>query len=170
MLLNISYYQKNYSAKKSDYNFIAGYLDALQNAYEETVTNKVALDYLSDVKASKLEDDENWHLIENYLYDASSAPFQYVVRHQSQFEKSYGNEIVDKKIYNTYLMWPRNYLHYSSGGKLNFDQKGFDHFLSQLNNSNYVKKEDVIGRSKLTIFSGVKDWKSYMKIFFTNFF
>ncbi|MEO7049669.1 MAG: thioredoxin family protein, partial [Ferruginibacter sp.] len=139
---NLSYYEKNYRAKKNDYDFIAGYLDVLQNAYEEAVTNKVALDYLSEVKASKLEDGGNWDLIENYLYDASSAPFQYVVNHQGQFEKLYGNEKVDKKIYNTYLMWPRNYLHYSSEGKLNFDQKGFDHFLSLLEKSNYIKKED----------------------------
>ena len=159
---NLSYYEKNYQAKKNDYKFIAGYLDALKDAYEEAATNKVALDYLSHVKVSKLEDGGNWGLIENYLYDASSAPFQYVVDHQNQFEKLYGTEIVDKKIYSTYLMWPRNYLHYSSEGKLNFDHKGFDHFLSQIEKSRYIKKADVIGRSKLTIFSGVKDWKSYM--------
>ncbi len=159
---NLSYYEKNYSAKKNEYNFIAGYLDALKDAYEEAATNKVALDYLSNQKLSTLENEGNWNLIENYLYDASSPAFQYLVNHQNQFEKLYGNEIVDKKIYSTYLMWPRNYLHYSSGGKLNFDQKGFNHFLSQLEKSNYIKKEDVIGRSKLAIFSGVKDWKSYM--------
>lgn len=159
---NLSYYEKNYSAKKNDYNFIARYLDALKEAYEEAVTNKVALDYLSNQKLSTLENEENWNLIENYLYDASSPAFQYVVEHQNQFEKLYGNELVDKKIYSTYLMWPRNYIHYSSEGKLSFNQNAFDSFLAQIIKSNYSKKEEVIGRSKLTIFSGVRDWTGYM--------
>lgn len=158
---NLVYYEKNYTANRRDYNFISEYLQVLSNAYEEGATNKIALDYLSGQSPAKLEGDGNWGIIINYLYDASSAPFQYVVDHQNQFEKLYGTEEVDKKIYSTFLMWPRNYLHYSSEGKLNYDQKGFNHFLSLIEKSNYVKKADVIERSKLTIFSGTKDWNSY---------
>jgi hypothetical protein len=61
----------------------------------------------------------------------------------------------------TYLAWPSHYLKYDPGGKLIFNDKGFDNFISQVQSSGYEKKNEIIAKAKLTVFFGQKNWKSY---------
>lgn len=159
---SLSYFQKNYNAQKNNYEFIAGYLQALKDTYEEDKTGQVATDFLALQKQSTLKEKANWGLINKYLNNVPSSTFQYVVDHQGEFADLYGKEEVDQKIYQTYLMWPRHYLHFSPNEKVTFDNKGFDSFLAQVENSKYAKKQEVIARAKLTVYSGLREWKNYI--------
>lgn len=161
---NLAYFQKNYETNKTKYDFISGYLRALKTAYETDMANAVSFDYLKQLNPDLLQERNNWKLIEQYISDASSPVFIYLVDHRQKFEKLYGNDQVDQKIYTTYLAWPQHYLHYSEDKPIVFDKEKFKDFLAQVEKSNYEKKDEIIAKSKLTVFAGLRDWKSYTKI------
>jgi hypothetical protein len=68
---------------------------------------------------------------------------------------------VEEKIRSTYLAWPAHYLHYAENGKADLDEKGFADFLSGVKKSDYEQKEEIIAKSHLTVFSGLKQWDAY---------
>jgi len=158
---NLQYFQKNYAANKANYNFISDYCNALKVAYENDAASEIALDYLEKQKPQSLIESSNWQLFNQNVSDASSPVFQYVADHQKQFQEQFEKEIVDQKIYMTYLAWPQHYLKYDTAGAVIFNSKGFDDFISQVQKSDYEKKNEVIAKAKLTVFFGQKKWKSY---------
>jgi thiol-disulfide isomerase/thioredoxin len=158
---NLQFFQKNYAGRSSDYHFVSGYLNALLQAYETDTANAIALEYLQKQQTSSLLSHENWELLHTYVLDASSPVFRYLVDHQGAFEKLYGPEEVSKTIYSTYLQWPRHYLHFPEGSKAFFDTTLFDQFLSQVKKSHYDKKNDIIARSELTVYSGMRNYTPY---------
>lgn len=160
---NLQYFEKNYLANDTNFDFVSGYLHTLQFAYEDDAANRVALNYLRHQKPELLKDRGNWQILQKYINDASSSVFQYLVNHRSEFEDLFDKEQVDQKIYTTYLAWPQHYLHYSASKPVIFDEKGFNSFLLLLQNSNYEKKAEVIAKSKLTVFFGQKKWQAYTK-------
>ncbi|MEO9022873.1 MAG: thioredoxin fold domain-containing protein [Ginsengibacter sp.] len=158
---NLSYFQKNYAKNSDNYNFVHGYLKALQNASETDSANAVALQYLLKQKPELWMQNENWQLILTDVLDASSPVFKYLVGHQKQFENLFGKSIVSGKIYDTYLAWPRHYLLYPEMGPVKFDKIGFNRFITEVKSSDYIKKAEIIDKSNLTILFGLRKWDSY---------
>ena len=158
---NLRYFQNNYAGNSGNYDFVRGYLKALQNAYEMDSANSIALKYLLEQKPNLLTQNDNWQLILTNVVDASSSVFRYLVNHQNQFENLYGKNIVSKKIYDTYLAWPQHYFQYPEKGTVKFEKDGFDHFISEVKSSGYNKKAEIIAKSNLTILFGLRKWDSY---------
>lgn len=158
---NMTYYQKNYDANKNDLDFVSGYLNALGVAYELNSADSIALEYLSNLNPALLKEKSNWQLFKKYISDASSKVFVYIVNHENEFESLYDKKEVEQKLYNTYLGWPKQYVQYSKEGKPALNKEGFNSFISQLEKGNYEKKNEIIAKSKLDIFFGLRDWNSY---------
>ena len=158
---NLMYFQKNYAENSGNYDFVRGFLKALQNAYEMDSANAIALKYLQEQKSNLLIQNDNWQLILTNVDDASSPVFRHLVNHQKQFENLYGKNIVSKKIYDTYLAWPQHYLQFPEEGKAKLDEEGFNLFLSEVKSSDYNKKAEIIAKSNLTILFGLRKWDSY---------
>ena len=158
---NLKYFIKNYSDNQSNFDFVSDYCKALKLAYENDGANEIALNYLEKQNPPSLIENGNWKLIHSNLADASSAVFQYLVDNKKQFEDQFGKEMVDEKIYQTYLSWPSHYIKYDNEGAVVFDKNGFEKFLTQLQKSNYEKKNEIIAKAKLTVFFGQKNWQGY---------
>lgn len=158
---NLRYLNAEYAKKAKDPAFIATYLKALENAYEQKKTNEIALTYLNGLDAVQWEQPDNWALIDKYVKDASSPVFNYLVQHQSRFEKLYGDKVGDK-IYNTYLAWPINYLEFSKEHAPRFDEAGYQAFLAQVAGSDYARKAEILAKSKLTVYGALGNWDQYV--------
>jgi thiol-disulfide isomerase/thioredoxin len=158
---NLRYFIKNYSDNQNNFDFVSDYCKALKVAYENDAANEIALNYLEKQNPESLINNGNWQLIHSNLADASSAVFQNVVDNKKQFEDQFGKEMVDEKIYQTYLSWPSHYIKYDKEGAVVFDKNGFEKFQTQLQKSNYEKKNEIIAKAKLTVFFGQKNWKGY---------
>jgi len=158
---NLQYFEKNYTTNETNFDFVSGYLQTLQFAYEDDTANKVALKYLQNQKPELLKERGNWEILQKYITDAASPVFQYLVSHRNEFEKLFDKKEVEQKIYSTYLAWPQHYLHYSESKPVVFDDEGFNNFLSLLEKSNYEKKAEVIAKSKLTVYFGQHKWEAY---------
>ena len=158
---NLKYFIKNYSDNQNNFDFVSDYCKALKVAYENDAANEIALNYLEKQNPESLINNGNWQLIHSNLADASSAVFQYLVDNKKQFEDQFGKEMVDEKIYQTYLSWPSHYIKYDNEGAVVFDKNGFEKFLTQLQKSIYEKKSEIIAKAKLTVFFGQKNWQGY---------
>lgn len=158
---NFRYLQQEYTKNAKDPLFIQTYLKALATAYEQKQANEVALAYLGGLKAEAWQNPDSWTIINEYLKDASSPVFQYVVNNRQKFEELYGKDNVAQKIHNTYLAWPITYMNFPRNAAPILDAKGFEQFISQIAQSSYDKKEEIIAKSRLTIYMSLRDWENY---------
>lgn len=142
----------------------AGYLKALKNAYDLAEAGKVALASLEAQPPSTWIEAANWELINDYVKDASSAPFLYVVENEKAFAERYGQDEVAQKLYSTFLAWPINYVSYPEQGKALLDEKGFSAFMEKLEKSSYAKKDEIRAKSQLTIHYALRDWNKYAAV------
>lgn len=158
---NLLYLQTESKNNQNDAGFVATFLAALADAYEESEADSVAVAFLESKDPSTWQQPDNWLLVKQYVHDATSAPFLDLVKEQSTYGQRYGLAEVEKKIYQTYLAWPQHYLHYPVKGQGQLDREPFDAFLLQVSNSSYAKKAEVEDRAKLTAYFGLRDWRSY---------
>lgn len=158
---NLYYLQKHYAEKSKDPDFVTTYLKVLKQAYELDACNKIALEYLQAKDSASWQEASNWLLLQEYVTDATSPVFRYVVHHRQKFTGLYGSRPVEAKIFGTYKNWPQQYVSYPANGKAVLDEKGFANFLSQVAGSGYEKKEEVMAKSKLTVYFGLHDWDLY---------
>jgi thiol-disulfide isomerase/thioredoxin len=158
---NLNYLDQNYKKRSGDIEFVTTYLKALKNAYELEKCNLVALDYLQKKSSEAWLQSNEWMLIRNYVTDASSSVFQYLVNQQKNFEELYGKRDVETKINNTFRDWPGQYVKYDENGTPVLDEQGFDAYLLQLENSNYISKSEVAANSRLAVYFRLRDWDHY---------
>lgn len=160
---NLQYLQRNYATHQKDYNYVLTYLQALSAAYETKDAGNIALEYLNTQAPGNWMEQNNYTLIKEYVTDASSAPFQYLVEHAADFSKRYDAKEVEPKIYQTFLAWPQQYISYPDKGKAVLDEKGYRDFRQKVKDAKYPAKEEVLAKADLTIYFATKDWSKYAK-------
>jgi thioredoxin-related protein len=158
---NLLYLQTAYLTQQKDPSLVITYLAALKDAYETPKADSVAVAYLESKEAATWLQPDNWLLTKEYVNNATSSVFRALVKNQSAYASLYGQEEVEKKIYQTYLAWPQHYLHYPEKGAASLDQDPFNEFLRQVKGSNYAKKEEIGAKSQLTVYFGLREWSNY---------
>ena len=161
---NLNTLRKEYPSKTQDAAFIQRYLRALGNAYDKDEADKVASDYLQSIRPDSWLERENYQLIREYIKDASSPVFAYLLKNRARFGALYGEEEVDAAIYSTLLSWPAGYVTYPANEAPVFDKKGFDTFVNLVRSADFDKKEEVISRAKLTVSLPLRDWATYTDV------
>ncbi len=58
--------------------------------------------YFSSIPASEYSEEKNWDIIERFVANPYSSVFNYLLTNQHVFNKKYGEEAVNKKIFNVY--------------------------------------------------------------------
>jgi thiol-disulfide isomerase/thioredoxin len=94
-------YQKRYRDGDRDPKFMIRYLDRLQGAYMPV--DEPLKQYFASQKEDDLLNRDNWQLIYLYLSDTDSREFNYLVKHQKDFEKRYTPDSVNAKLSSVYL-------------------------------------------------------------------
>jgi thioredoxin-related protein len=158
---NLLYLSKKYSEHQKEEGFVSAYLTALRDAAEDGLADTVAVTFLQTRGPSTWKDAASWKMLNDFVNNATAAPFLALVKEQATYGTLFGQEDVEKKIYQTYLAWPHHYLQYPENGKAILDQPAFDAFMQQVKASKYGKKAEVEARSKLTIYFGLREWSNY---------
>jgi hypothetical protein len=161
---NLQYLQRNYASHQKDYNYVLTYLQALSAAYETKEAGSIALEYLNAQAPASWIEQTKWTVLKDYVTDASSAPFLYLVDHAADFSKRYETKEVVGKIYQAFLSWPQQYISYPDKGKAVLDEKGYQAFQQKVKNSKYPAKEEVLAKADLTIYFATKEWSKYAKV------
>jgi thiol-disulfide isomerase/thioredoxin len=94
-------YEKQFQAGNRDPKFIMKYLDRLQGAYMPI--NEPLKIYFASQKETDLLTRANWEMIYLYVSDMDSPQFDYLMKHQKEYEKLYTKDSVDTKIFTVYV-------------------------------------------------------------------
>jgi thiol-disulfide isomerase/thioredoxin len=149
----LSSMQKNFNSKKNDPVFIQSYFAAVEGACM-TPDNKEVNAYFDLQKESDYKSRTNWNVIYNYLSDASSPVFQYIVKNRKDYSALYGKDSVEKKIAQVYSA------SLIEKGKAN-DSQGVENLKAELRNSGLGNANMIIAEADMSIYRKQKDWKNY---------
>jgi thiol-disulfide isomerase/thioredoxin len=161
---NLLYLQRNYAANQKDYNYVLSYLKALSAAYETKEAGSIALEYLNTQEPATWMEKNNWAVLKDFVTDATSAPFLYLVNNAGDFSKRYDAKEVGPKVHQTFLAWPQQYISYPDKGKAVLDEKGYHDFQQKLKESKYPAKEEVLAKADLTIYFATREWSKYTRV------
>jgi hypothetical protein len=161
---NLLYLQRNYAANQKDYNYVLSYLKALSAAYETKEAGSIALEYLNTQEPATWMEKNNWAVLQDFVTDATSAPFLYLVNNAGDFSKRYDAKEVGPKVHQTFLAWPQQYISYPDKGKAVLDEKGYHDFQQKLKESKYPAKEEVLAKADLTIYFATREWSKYTRV------
>lgn len=158
---NLAYLKKQYESGNHNPELVKAYLSALKVAYESKAMGTVASEYLDEVKPALLLEEGYWNILKEYLNDAGSKSFKYLVKNREEFYKKFSKEEVDNKIYNTYLIGARTYVTTNDDQSVNFDEKGFNKYIKSIEKSGVDRKERIITYSIINNLSSRSEWAKY---------
>lgn len=78
--------------------FVKGYLKTLQDAYMETEAQEIATTYISSLKEKEKTSKENWPIYNDFINDASSKEFLFILTNRIKFTDAVGDSAVSAKI------------------------------------------------------------------------
>lgn len=96
----LPYLEKEFSLDPSNANKCLEYLTTLKKGKDRTELSKPAHQYLATQTEDQLVSEINWRVISNGVTDISSREFQYVLKHQKEFEAITSPIRVERKITN----------------------------------------------------------------------
>lgn len=114
--------ENNYAAYKSkfengdlSYESVSAYLEFLPPIAMHVVdgdydneTQRVLDKYFTTQAEDSYSSENNWHIISNYVDNASTEPFHYLLKNSEVFYEKYGRDVVDKRIFQV-LEWYGDY-------------------------------------------------------------
>ncbi|MEO9872119.1 thioredoxin family protein [Ekhidna sp.] len=93
--------ENRYDQGDRSVDFMLDYLELLEEACLDA--EKFASNYLNSVNVNDLANETAWEVFATYQWDIYSREFQYVQKNKPAFENKLGQDIVDAKLYDTYL-------------------------------------------------------------------
>jgi thiol-disulfide isomerase/thioredoxin len=108
-------YLNKYNAGNSSPQFIQNYLNRLSDAY--IPVNFVMRKYFTTQAESELLIRANWNIIYRFVSEVNDPVFDFLVKHRSEYAKSYTRDSVNDKISEVYLNALRGSLQYGNAQK-----------------------------------------------------
>lgn len=99
---SLSGMQKKYNSGDYDSEFVKGYLKTLQDAYMEKESQDVAVKYLASLKEKERTTKETWPIYNDFITDASSKEFMFILTNRIKFTDAVGDSAVNAKINNVF--------------------------------------------------------------------
>ncbi len=90
--------QASYQNGNREPDFVKSYLKTLQDAYMEDNAQDVATAYLRSLKEKDRITKENWPIYNDFINDASSKEFLFILTNRIKFTDAIGDSAVDAKI------------------------------------------------------------------------
>lgn len=96
----LPYLESEFKAEPNNSDKCLSYLYALNRGRDRRMISPVAMQYLATQQDSQLISANNWKIIANGVTDIQSREFQYVLKHQKEFEAVASPKRVERKIMN----------------------------------------------------------------------
>jgi len=150
----LPYLEKQFNDDPSNGQKCLDYLTTLKKGFERFEINTHAQKYFATQTDEQLVSETNWRIIANGVSDIESRPFQYVLKHKSEFEKVASPKRVQKKIDNIVMEMLQPYTE-SSDTVAYFNKRAI------AKSVNTSKTDSIIFRYDLHLAEKTKNWKWY---------
>lgn len=159
--VNFKYYKDNFESNKSNSMFVKSYIQLMDGSCLDPKQEVTV--YFSGQKDEDLLSKENWTMLRDYTHDMNSREFNYLINHQSEFEKNYGVETVKEKIMDVCSASL-----YAIIKSKTFNQEKYDETKSKVTSMKFSGAEQVIFEADLRLAKSRKDWTNYAKLACAN--
>jgi hypothetical protein len=119
-------------------------------------TNDTAVAFLATRQQPKYLTPENWKIINDYVTDVQSSPFQYLVNNRKDFVTQYGLDTVNRKIFDSYFNYGTNLIY-----KEKADQNRFRAYKAEVAKVLFERSNELSLMLDFTFADAKANWKDY---------
>jgi thiol-disulfide isomerase/thioredoxin len=146
---------KKFQEGERDPKFIIKYMDRLQGAYMPF--NEPLKQYFASQTESDLTNRANWEMIYLYLTDMDSREFNYLLKHQKDYEKLYTRDSVNGKIFSVYQQALTTLVRSRS-----FTEESYNALKQKISASGYAESEKVLFSGDLNLYQSKSDMEKFI--------
>ena len=154
---------KAYADGNRQPGFIQEYMEVLDVAGEGAKAAQVCLDYFETLDKTKLKEREYWDLFRKYVKDVDAGVSKYVYKNRMEFISLFGEQEVNKKLYQLYNGGAYAYWKEEDGAGV-FDEKGFEKYVRDLMKKDIDRKEQIISDARMHYAMKAGDWAKYVQL------
>jgi thioredoxin-related protein len=151
---HLNSYQQRFANGERSGDFLIEYLIAMEAGCLNA--EGFAQKLLSAIELEDLVNEYTYQLIEEYQWDVYSREFEHLISNQDLFEKAVGKEIIQNKIFNTFLTQYQEI--YESEDLHLFGMRAF---LKQLENTSFIGSDTLTTMANLHYSEIVEDWNNF---------
>jgi thiol-disulfide isomerase/thioredoxin len=148
---------KKFQEGNRDPKFMMKYLDRLQGAYMPV--NEPLQQYFASQKESDMLSRANWEIIFQYVSSLDSPEFDYLVKHQKEYEKLYTKDSVNTKIFNVCLQALINISRSRS-----FSDENYNLLKQKIRTSGFAEADKVIFTGDLNLYQTKSEMGKFLDL------
>jgi len=153
----LTYLQEQFLKDVSNSDACLAYLTALNKGRDRNLLSPIAHQYLATQEESQLVSPNNWKIIANGVTDLQSKEFQYVLKHQKEFEAVASPKRVQRKIENIVVELLTPALEYKD--TISYSQR---RLIAKTIQS--PKNDSLVNSFDMQMAERTKNWKKYQAI------
>ncbi len=149
--------EKKYKNGQRDAQFMITYLNQLANValpIEEPLT-----EYLRTQKEQDLSNRTNWNIIYNFLNDAHSKEFAYLLNNSDVFTSKYTADSVNDKIFEVYSNACNRSIYSRKA-----DSADYLPLKEEIKKMNFARKEELLLSTDMNYYQRKKDYENFAKV------
>lgn len=166
---NLSWYNERYKTQEVlDYQFVVDYMNILEFAGEKERIEEVISKYFDALNTNDLLLEQNWKLLNKYVHNTESKAFQFFLSNRTEFEKAFGKNEIEEKIYFTFLRQGNQLCDKLESGTFQLNTGRKERFEFDLEKFNVENRNKILAYSKISIFRTLEDWDGYVSVITMN--
>ena len=146
-----------YQAGERDPGFIMKYLDRLQGAYMPVA--EPLKQYFESQKESDLVNRDNWNMIYQFVIDMDSPEFGFLLKHRQAYEKLYGRDSVNSKIFGVFMQALT-----AISRSRTFTDENYSVLKQKIKASGYAEADKVIFSGDLNLYQMRSDQAKFIEL------
>lgn len=157
---------KGLSAMDEDYlrgervpAFLREYIGRLYNAGRKRDASDVAVRYLLTLPEDCLKEETNWELFRQYVLNAHSNIFDYVLAHRQELAALYGAEPVQQKIAEIWIAGAEDFVQEGE-----FDEVAFKVYTKRLKQEKVEGWRNIVRNARMNAAEKTADWTTYVTL------
>ncbi len=148
-----------YQRGNREEKFVEEYLVVLERAGRSGEASQVAMAHLVSLAPDCLKEKRYWALFEQYVRDAESSFFDYLLEHRTELAGLYGEEEVYRKVTD---LWLAGAGHFVRDGR--FDEVGFKEYAKRLRKEKVEGWRQIVRNARMQAAEQTGDWKTFITL------
>lgn len=154
---------KRYENGERDIDFMLQLLNALDEAYDRSGSDKIAAELLNVKPEELLSNEKLFKVFAKHDNDLFSPNFQYFLANRDRFASQYDKETVDRKATFIWQIAPRFFVIEQPDGTRTVEKGIMDRYKAELKKWNVPDSKKLISDAEITVAMRTGDWTGFAK-------
>lgn len=152
---------RRYEAGEKTPEFLNKYLNALNDANDNSRAKQIAAEILKGRSAELLADSALFDIFVRYDNNLFSDNFQYFLSNLDRFSGRYGSQPVDSKVQRVWMLFPYSLVSKNDDGTSVLDMEGLKRYRDEVRKWNADNADRCIDQAEITIAEHMGQWNDF---------